>query len=62
MARNLKSLVDTYEDNDDDFFKKITRKPKMSKNLRQMEIRKQRQAKERERNSNRRRYEDEDYE
>ena len=62
MARNLKNLVDDYEDSDDESFEKLTRKPKYSKKTREVEIRKQRQAKERVRKSSMRQYEGEDYE
>jgi hypothetical protein len=58
VARNLKNLADEYEDNDDDYFEKLTRKPKYSKKTREVEIRKQRQAKERARKSSMRQYED----
>ncbi len=59
MARNLKNLADTYEDNEEDEnFEKLTRKPKYSKKTREVEIRKQRQMKERQRQSGRRQYED----
>lgn len=62
MARNLKDLAETYdiEDNDDDneYFKKLSRKPKYSKKSREVEIRKQRQLKERQRQSSKRQYED----
>lgn len=63
VARNLKNLADEYEDNDDDYFEKLTHKPKYSKKtreveIREVEIRKQRQAKERARESNMRQYED----
>lgn len=58
MARNLKNLVNEYEDNDDENFEKLTHKPKYSKKTREVEIRKQRQAKERARKSSMRQYED----
>ena len=58
MARNLKNLADEYEDNDNETFEKLTRKPKYSKKTREVEIRKQRQAKERARKSSMRQYED----
>ncbi len=61
MARNLKDLAETYdiEDNDDDeYFEKLSRKPKYSKKSREVEIRKQRQLKERQRQSSKRQYED----
>ena len=58
VARNLKNLADEYEDNDDDYFEKLTHKPKYSKKTREVEIRKQRQAKERARKSSMRQYED----
>ena len=58
MARNLKNLADEYEDNDDETFEKLTHKPKYSKKTREVEIRKQRQAKERARKSSMRQYED----
>lgn len=59
MARNLKNLADTYDENEDDEnFEKLTRKPKYSKKTREIEIRKQRQLKERQRQSGRRQYED----
>ena len=58
MARNLKNLADEYENNDDDYFEKLTHKPKYSKKTREVEIRKQRQAKERARKSSLRQYED----
>lgn len=59
MARNLKNLADTYNENEDDEnFEKLTRKPKYSKKTREVEIRKQRQMKERQRQSGRRQYED----
>ena len=58
VARNLKNLADEYEDNDDETFEKLTRKPKYSKKTREVEIRKQRQAKERARKSSMRQYED----
>lgn len=59
MARNLKNLADTYDENEDDEnFEKLTRKPKYSKKTREVEIRKQRQIKERQRQSGRRQYED----
>lgn len=57
MARNLKNLADEYEDNDETF-EKLTRKPKYSKKTREVEIRKQRQAKEKARKSSIRQYED----
>ena len=58
MARNLKNLADEYEDSDDEFFEKLTRKPKYSKKTREVEIRRQRQAKERTRKNSMRQYED----
>lgn len=59
MARNLKNLADTYEDDEEnENFEKLTRKPKYSKKTREVEIRKQRQMKERQRQSGRRQYED----
>ena len=58
MARNLKNLADEYEDNDDEYFEKLTHKPKYSKKTREVEIRKQRQAKEKARKSSMRQYED----
>ena len=59
MARNLKNLADTYNENEDDEnFEKLTRKPKYYKKTREVEIRKQRQMKERQRQSGRRQYED----
>lgn len=59
MARNFKNLADTYEDDEEDEnFEKLTRKPKYSKKTREVEIRKQRQMKERQRQSGRRQYED----
>lgn len=58
VARNLKNLANEYEDSDDDYFEKLTRKPKYSKKTREVEIRKQRQAKERARKSSMRQYED----
>lgn len=58
VARNLKNLADEYEDSDDDYFEKLTRKPKYSKKTREVEIRKQRQAKEKARKSSMRQFED----
>lgn len=58
MARNLKNLADEYEDNDDENFEKLTRKPKYSKKTKEVEIRKQRLAKEKARKSSMRQYED----
>ena len=58
MARNLKNLADEYEDNDDEYFEKLTHKPKYSKKTREVEMRKQRQAKEKARKSSMRQYED----
>lgn len=58
MARNLKNLADEYENNDDETFEKLTRKPKYSKKTREVEIRRQRQAKERNRKNSIRQYED----
>ncbi len=59
MARNLKELVDDYDVNDnDEYFEKLTRKPKYSKKTREVEIRKQRQLKEKQRQSSQRQYED----
>lgn len=58
MARNLKNLADEYDDDNEKNFEKLTRKPKYSKKSREVEIRKQRQAKERARKSSMRQYED----
>lgn len=58
MARNLKNFADEYENDDNEIFEKLTRKPKYSKKIREIEIRKQRQAKERARKSSMRQFED----
>lgn len=59
MARNLKDLADDYDvTENDEYFEKLTRKPKYSKKTREVEIRKQRQLKERQRQSGKRKYED----
>ena len=58
MAKNLKNLATEENDDNDEYFKKLTRKPKYSKKNREVEIRKQRQAKEKIRKSSMRQYED----
>lgn len=59
MARNLKDLADDYDvTENDEYFEKLTHKPKYSKKTREVEIRKQRQLKERQRQSGKRKYED----
>lgn len=63
MARNLKSLADDYEDNDNEVqFEKLPHKPKYSKKTHEVEIRKKRQARERARQYGMRQYDDDYYE